>query len=240
MHRAQFVSDQPKNSLPSLPPVEMAKKPTKKTTPLGLTIEQVAIGSLKRDPKNAKTHTERDLAVTGKSLAEFGQVEPLVVWKNVVIGGNGRLEAMQSLGWKTAQIHRVDHLTEAQARKLAIVLNRSSQLSEWNPDVLLSQLRELESVDVDLSGLGFDVGDVSAIADAALRAAGVGDDATSPAIDEGGSDPAESRAGKTSAAASDPRPDVFQILITCRDEAHQTELLDRFEAEEIDHRPLTR
>lgn len=211
----------------------MAKKPTKKTTPLGLTIEQVPIGILKRDPKNAKTHTQRDLAVTGKSLAEFGQVEPLVVWKNVVIGGNGRLEAMQSLGWKTAQIHRVDHLTEAQARKLAIVLNRSSQLSSWNEETLLAQLRELESIDVVLDDIGFAQIDVEGLVNSALRA--TEGSAPSPA---GGDDPAEARAGKTSAGPSAPPKDKFQILITCRDEAHQTELLDRFDQEEIDCRSL--
>ena len=214
-----------------------AAPPASAALPAGLAVETVPIDSLQFDPTNAKKHGARDLKVIGASIEKFGQVLPLVVWKGIVKGGNGTLQAMRSLGLPTVSIVRVDHLTEAKARELALVLNRSSQLSEWNEEVLLAQLRELESVDVDLDAMGFDRASMDALVDSALAAAG--ETSPTPRAESGGSDPAEARAGKTSASPSAPPKDRFQILITCRDESHQTELLDRFDGEQLECRALT-
>lgn len=228
----------------------MAKKVAKKTggkqeaaTPSEMTVERVPIGSLKFDSKNARKHGERDLAVTGKSLDDFGQVEPLIVWRGTVIAGNGRLQQMQAKGWTEVDVRRVDHLTEAQARQLAIVLNRSAQLAGWDEAVLLETLRDLESLDVDLAGIGFDRATMDALVNDALAAASGDDSSAAPRAIEGGDDPSEARAGDlyfVSTSAGPPRDDEtkYKIIVTCRDEAHQTELLDRFEQEQLECRAL--
>lgn len=215
----------------------MAKKAAKKTapepaaTPSALTVERVPLSELTFDTKNAKKHGERDLAVTGKSLDEFGQVEPLIVWQGTVIGGNGRLEAMRARGWTHADIHRVDHLTEAKARQLAIVLNRSSQIAGWDEEVLLAQLRELESQEVDLDAMGCDRAFLDSLASDAIEAA---DQVTAAIPSSGGGNGGGSRSGG-SKGSGEVR--TFRILITCRDEMHQQELLDRFEQEKLESCP---
>lgn len=133
-------------------------------------IERVPLSDLTLDPQNAKAHGERDLAVTGSSLEEFQQIEPLIVWKGTVLAGNGRLMKMRQLGWTHAEIRRVDHLSEPQARKLAIVLNRSAQLAPWSETQLLQTLRELETLDVSLPDMGFDDADMQALVDDAMAA----------------------------------------------------------------------
>jgi ParB-like chromosome segregation protein Spo0J len=52
---------------------------------------------------NPRTHDAANLTAIKGSLAQFGQLEPLVVNRRpqppVVLGGNGRLQAALELGW---------------------------------------------------------------------------------------------------------------------------------------------
>ena len=135
-------------------------------------VERVSIDTLTLDPRNARKHEARDLAVTGASLDRFGQVEPLIVWQNVVIAGNGRLQHMRAKGTTHAEIRRMDHLSEAEARELAVRLNRSGTLAGWNEEILLETLREIESAGVDLSAaLAYDRAELDALTNAALQSA---------------------------------------------------------------------
>jgi ParB-like chromosome segregation protein Spo0J len=62
----------------------------------------VAIDTLVPDPNNTRLHGARNIEAIKASLTKYGQVEPLIVRQDtkIVIGGNGRLEAMRLLGWK--------------------------------------------------------------------------------------------------------------------------------------------
>lgn len=121
----------------------------------------VAIDSLTPDPQNARKHGEKNLAAIKASLKKFGQVEPLVVNKrnNLIIGGNGRLEAMKALGLKEAAIVEVD-LDNTQAAALAIALNRTGELAEWNDENLGKILQGLHEDGFDIAELGFDLKDI--------------------------------------------------------------------------------
>ena len=123
-----------------------------------LKIEQVPIVKLLQDPKNARTHSERNLTAIAHSLQQFGQRKPIVVTSdNVVIAGNGTLMAASSLGWEQIDLVRVpSDWTEDQIRAFAIADNRTQDLSSFDVSILLEQLEELETADFDLSALGFD------------------------------------------------------------------------------------
>lgn len=71
------------------------------TNTVGLEIRRVPLDELHQDPSNARLHDARNLDSICASLQRFGQAEPLVVQRGSgrVVGGNGRLEAMKSLGW---------------------------------------------------------------------------------------------------------------------------------------------
>lgn len=122
-----------------------------------LKLVSVPLDRLVADPENARTHDVRNLAAIEDSLRQFGQVEPLLVQSdtNIVIGGNGRLEAMRTLGWETATVAYLD-LTPASARRLSIALNRTSELAAWNPEVLIAQLQDMG----DELPPGFSLGDL--------------------------------------------------------------------------------
>lgn len=97
----------------------------------------VKIEDIKFFPKNARVHRKKNLDAIRDSLSKFGQVEPLVVQKSTsfVLGGNGRLEAMRSLGWKEANCVLLD-LNDKDALALSVALNRTSELSEWDIESL--------------------------------------------------------------------------------------------------------
>lgn len=120
-------------------------------------VEKVKIASLTMDPENARTHSERNINAIAGSLNAFGQRRPLVVWDNIVIAGNGTLEAAKSLGWTEIEITRCPpDWTSDQARAYALADNRTSELAEWDSDILAEQLIELDSVGFDVSEWGFD------------------------------------------------------------------------------------
>lgn len=123
-----------------------------------LKIQSVSIDSLLPDPSNARKHSEKNLAAIKSSLEKFGQRRPLVVaGDNVVIAGNGTLEAAKRLGWSKIAVTRVpadwDYDT---ARAYALADNRTAELAAWDEAVLKDQLLELDAVGWDLADIGFE------------------------------------------------------------------------------------
>lgn len=123
-----------------------------------LKLSTVSLDDLRADSENPRTHDARNLAAIAASLREHGQVEPLLVQKStmMIIGGNGRAEAMRSLGWTKAKAAVLD-ISDVEARRLSITLNRTSELAGWDDAILAKHLSDLASaaVDFDPASLGF-------------------------------------------------------------------------------------
>jgi ParB-like chromosome segregation protein Spo0J len=130
-------------------------------------IKSVPIADLVTDPANARRHDTKNLEAIRGSLSAFDQVEPLIVQRgtNVVIGGNGRLEAMKKLGWTDAKVHYVD-FDHTKARALGISLNRTGELADWDNAVLGETLESLRLDGIDLGEIGFSGDDLETMADA--------------------------------------------------------------------------
>lgn len=116
---------------------------------------RVPLSRLQVDPSNPRTHPQENLAAIQGSLARFGQVEPLLVqagtWR--IVGGHGRLLAMQALGWTEADVRllQIDDLT---ATALSIALNRTAETAIWDEACLGRLLSELKAAD-SLAGVGY-------------------------------------------------------------------------------------
>lgn len=98
---------------------------------------KIKIDELKFDDKNARVHSDDNILALMKSIKEFGLYLPIVVNKrnNVVLVGNGTLEAVKRLGWTEIDISLVD-LDENQADKLSVIDNRSAELSYFDPKII--------------------------------------------------------------------------------------------------------
>lgn len=126
-----------------------------------LEVTVVPVGDLISDPENARLHNERNLEAIRNSLRSFGQRRPILVSaENVVVAGNGTLEAARSMGWKQIAISRLpEDWTPDQVRAYALADNRTAELAAWDEGVLGEQLLELSSAEWDIAALGF--GDLS-------------------------------------------------------------------------------
>jgi ParB-like chromosome segregation protein Spo0J len=120
-------------------------------------IEIVKISSLNPDPNNARVHDEKNLKAIESSLAQFGQRKPIVLTRSsLVVAGNGTTEAAKRLGWEEIAAVRVpDSWSEDQVKAFALADNRTAELATWSPEVLASQLVELEEANFVIEDFGF-------------------------------------------------------------------------------------
>ena len=115
------------------------------------------MSALEFDPSNVRVHSPANIAAIAASLEAFGQRRPLVIRGNVVIAGNGTLEAARSLGWVEILVTDVpEDWSDDQARAYALADNRTAELASWNDSILLDQLAHFDSVGFDVSQFGFE------------------------------------------------------------------------------------
>ena len=128
-----------------------------------MTIIKLKTADLLSDPANVRKHNDRNLSAIKASLAKYGQQKPIVIGENnVVIAGNGTLEAAASLGWDKIDCVR-SPLKGSEATGYAISDNRTAELAEWHNQALAETLRSLQSEDFDLEALGFNEGEIDAL-----------------------------------------------------------------------------
>ena len=123
-----------------------------------LKIESLPIDKLTFDPTNARKHSDVNLSAIAESLKQFGQRKPIVVTaNNVIVAGNGTVEAARLLGLTDVDVVRVPKDWSAdQVKAFALADNRTAELAEWNNEVLLEQLFDLEASGFDVSVMGFE------------------------------------------------------------------------------------
>jgi hypothetical protein len=121
-----------------------------------INLSRVRISALEPDPENARLHDENNIDTISMSLAEFGQVENIVVQKSRmrIIGGHGRITALKRLNHEFADVNLLD-LTDTQAKALGLLLNRSAELAEWDYKTLAFSMKELQSSGYDIDKLGW-------------------------------------------------------------------------------------
>lgn len=122
-------------------------------------ITTASIMDLTPDPSNARSHSKRNIQLIAESLAQFGQRKPVVITSdNIVLAGNGTLQAAKVLGWEDIQVITVpDQWTEEERRAFAIADNRTAELAKWNAPLLAAQLEELAGQGFTPGSLGFDL-----------------------------------------------------------------------------------
>lgn len=123
---------------------------------LKITDETRAATALKADPKNARRHSEQQIAQIVTSIETFGYVNKIAIRPdNQIIGGHATLEALKRIGVESIDVRVVAGLTEPQYRKLAIALNKIPENSSWDSAILTEVLGELHDAGDQLDGIGF-------------------------------------------------------------------------------------
>lgn len=120
-------------------------------------IEQWPTAKLLPYARNARTHSEEQVAQIAASIAEFGFTNPILAGSDgVIVAGHGRLAAAQKLGLEVVPVVVLDHLSPTQRRALVIADNRIAENAGWDDAMLRIEIAALQDDDFDLSLTGFD------------------------------------------------------------------------------------
>ncbi|HBP4929129.1 TPA: site-specific DNA-methyltransferase [Pseudomonas aeruginosa] len=120
-------------------------------------IEQWPTAKLLPYARNARTHSEEQVAQIAASIAEFGFTNPILAGSDgVIVAGHGRLAAAQKLGLDVVPVVVLDHLSPTQRRALVIADNRIAENAGWDEAMLRIEIAALLDDDFDLSLTGFD------------------------------------------------------------------------------------
>lgn len=120
-------------------------------------IEQWPTAKLLPYARNARTHSEAQVAQIAASIAEFGFTNPILAGSDgVIVAGHGRLAAAQKLGLEAVPVVVLDHLSPTQRRALVIADNRIAENAGWDDAMLRVELAALADDDFDVALTGFD------------------------------------------------------------------------------------
>lgn len=131
-----------------------------------LVVEELPTAALNANPRNARTHSKRQLRQITASIREFGFVNPILVDEaDQIIAGHGRLAAARQLGLERVPAIRLRHLTDAQKRALAIADNKLAENAGWDRDLLALELQDLLEMDIDfeVTATGFEMGEIDVL-----------------------------------------------------------------------------
>jgi len=122
-----------------------------------LKIEIRQIDSLIPCARNARTHSDAQVAQIAASIKEFGWTNPVLVdGSNGIIAGHGRVLGARKLGLLEVPCIEIKNLTPTQIRAYILADNKLSENAGWDNELLSLEIKDLKGLDFDLSLIGFD------------------------------------------------------------------------------------
>ena len=121
------------------------------------------------NPRNARTHSKKQIRQIADSILAFGFVVPLVVDEsNTILLGHGRLAAAIDLDLRTVPVIVLEGLSESKKRALLLADNKITENAGWDRKRLYIELPELAELLVeeglDISITGFEPVEIDQIA----------------------------------------------------------------------------
>jgi ParB-like chromosome segregation protein Spo0J len=121
-------------------------------------LEQIAVESLIPYARNARKHSDEQVAQIAASIREFGFNAPVLVdADNGIIAGHGRVLAARKLGLAEVPCVRLSHLTDTQRRAYVLADNKLALNADWNLQTLKTELIEITDGGIELNLMGFSV-----------------------------------------------------------------------------------
>ena len=106
--------------------------------------------------RNARQHSDAQVAQIAASIREFGWAAPIIVdAQSNVIAGHGRLLAARKLGLAEVPVVSMDHLSDTQRRALILADNKIAENATWDEAVLGVELAALSEAGFELGLTGF-------------------------------------------------------------------------------------
>lgn len=157
----------------------MPNKSERSRSPPDLAISYRSLEELIPYARNARTHSDAQVAEIAASIKAFGWTNPILIdGENGVIAGHGRLQAARQLKLKRVPCIELAGLSEAQRRAYIIADNKLATNAGWDLRLLALELGELQAAGISLPLLGFNPAELKDLVgnDAPVRQGKVGDD----------------------------------------------------------------
>jgi hypothetical protein len=128
---------------------------------LDLAIQHCGLETLIPYARNARTHSDAQVAQIAASIREFGWTNPVLVdGKNGIIAGHGRVLAARKLGLTSVPVIELSGLSDAQRRAYILADNKLALNAGWDDLMLAAEVADLNALGVDLNLAGFDAGEI--------------------------------------------------------------------------------
>lgn len=106
--------------------------------------------------RNARVHSGKQVRTIEASIRKFGFVQPILVdGEGVIIAGHGRYAAAKRAGLAEVPVIQITHLSPDRVRALRVADNKIHDMSDFDAELLMDEVRALTACDVDLGDLGF-------------------------------------------------------------------------------------
>jgi DNA modification methylase len=131
-----------------------------------LSVVYLEIQQLNPYPRNARTHSKRQIRQIADSIGAFGFTNPVLINRaSTIVAGHGRVEAAKLLGMKKVPTICLENLNEDQIRAYILADNKLAENAGWDNAILAIELQHLTSIDLgfDVSLTGFEVGEIDLI-----------------------------------------------------------------------------
>ena len=143
-------------------------------------IELWPIERLRPYARNARLHSDNQVAVLAANMLKFGWTMPCLISDDgELIAGHGRILAATQLGLSKIPVLRLSHLDEDHRRALRLSDNSVADMAEWDELNLGLEVIDLQALGFDTDLLGFS----DEFLEGLLNAAQSGDDANSGSIE---------------------------------------------------------
>jgi ParB-like chromosome segregation protein Spo0J len=119
-------------------------------------IERKKVDDLIPYARNARTHSDEQVAQIAASIKEWGWTTPVLVDESgEIIAGHGRVMAARKLNIDEIPTMTATGWSKAQKQAYVLADNQLPQNAGWNMDLLSVGIKELDAEGFDLSLIGF-------------------------------------------------------------------------------------
>ncbi|MCU0081865.1 DNA modification methylase [Streptococcus danieliae] len=122
-------------------------------------IIQKELGEIRPYPGNPRINDEA-VDPVAESIREFGFKVPIVIDRTgEIINGHTRYKAAQKLNLKSVPVIVADDLSEEQIKAFRLADNKTSEIAQWDLELLFDEMSEI--TDLDMTLFGFEESDYS-------------------------------------------------------------------------------
>lgn len=146
-------------------------------------VERRPLAGLTPYARNARTHSESQVAEIARSIQEWGWTMPVLVDEaGGIIAGHGRVLAAQSLGLAEVPVMVARGWSDAQKRAYVLADNKLGLNAGWDDALLALELTDLKAIGFDTGLTGFAEGEVAELFGKAAAKAGLTDPDETPEV----------------------------------------------------------